>query len=225
MSKLSPRLRFVAGGVVGLLVVVAALAIWQGTRSTPIPEDAQLVQEVLRGVPQSGEWIGRADAPVALQVWVDPLCSDCQQLMAYGMPQLIRRWVATGKARFRLRVWPADGGASIPAAQMLQATAASSRLWGTAMLASGRAGKEAGDVRTAARDLGSDSAQLDVSAGSGAVRLELARTHQDARRRDSPGAPFGEISAVGCDTLIVPYGTDATGFAIALESIAACAAS
>ncbi len=106
--KASPA---VIGGVAGAVVVLVAavvlvLVLTRGSSKesapTPLPETSTAVS-LLRGIPQSGMFLGSASAPVKMLEYIDLQCSSCQAFETQIMPTIIDKYVRTGKVRVEAR--------------------------------------------------------------------------------------------------------------------------
>ena len=105
--------------IAGAAVLVALIAIGVGlglafrgggssSKSTSTPLTGSLVnalpsaadvQKLLRGIPQSANVLGSPKAPVTMIEYIDLQCPACQQFETQAMPQLIPRYVRTGKVK------------------------------------------------------------------------------------------------------------------------------
>jgi protein-disulfide isomerase len=96
----SPIIWATAGfGLIGV-VIIAALLILQGTapRSIDTSDLKSPVMQVPAGL-ADGRVLGKADAPVTLDVWSDFQCPVCGQFAELVEPTLIRTYVESGMLR------------------------------------------------------------------------------------------------------------------------------
>jgi protein-disulfide isomerase len=101
------------GGVLTVLVtgiVAVLIATGQGASSQGIaPQSAEgraatkRVASLLSGIPQGGDILGRAGAPVTLQYFADLQCPICQGFSVGALPSLIARWVRSGQLKIEYR--------------------------------------------------------------------------------------------------------------------------
>lgn len=87
--------------VAGLIVVIAVN--W-GQAPSPVASSLNLPPTSYDPQLVSGETLGRADAPVTLEVWSDFQCPFCGQLARTYLPRLVADFVADGQ----LRIVPRD---------------------------------------------------------------------------------------------------------------------
>ena len=60
-------------------------------------------QELFGGVPQEGERLGSADAPVSIQVFADMQCGSCREDFLGTIPALANRYARPGDAKLLIR--------------------------------------------------------------------------------------------------------------------------
>jgi protein-disulfide isomerase len=107
----SPRILIGAAVVVALLIVAgfAAFKLTSGSDAKPPPAGVALpgaadVQRMLKGIPQSGNVLGSPTAPATLVEYVDLQCPYCQEFETQVMPNVIDRYVRTGKLKVEIRM-------------------------------------------------------------------------------------------------------------------------
>lgn len=102
-----------AVAIVVLLVVgvIAAVKLTGGSSdsNTPPAAGAALpgagdVQRLFKGIPQAGNVLGEPSAPVTLVEYVDLQCPYCQQFETQVMPNVIERYVRSGKVKVEVRI-------------------------------------------------------------------------------------------------------------------------
>jgi protein-disulfide isomerase len=125
-SKGGPRVRQaspkVLGGVAGVLVLVVVAVVLAvvltnksgsstpknvpavGSIETGLPGSAD-VQALYKGIPQKGLVLGSAFAPVTMVEYIDLQCPICQEFETTVMPNIIPKYVRTGKVKVDIRPW------------------------------------------------------------------------------------------------------------------------
>ena len=119
-----------------LLTVVALVGAAAGAGSPaaavagePAPT---ALERAVAGLPQHGPWLGDRDAPVAIELFADLQSGRCASFAATTLPRVVRRWVADGTARIRLRFATALGRDSVRTARFAIAAGREGMLWQTA---------------------------------------------------------------------------------------------
>lgn len=107
--KASPKVLAVAAVVIAVLAVGAALAFaltggGSGSTSTSeittstLPEAATATQ-MFKGIPQHGNVLGKASAPVTMVEYIDLQCPACRSFETEQMPTIVERYVRPGKLK------------------------------------------------------------------------------------------------------------------------------
>ena len=99
------------GGVVGVVViaiVVILLATGGGGKKGPASKHEQTsvtnqVSALVGGITESGNALGSPTAPVTLAYFGDLECPICKEFTLGALPQIIQKWVRTGKVRVEYR--------------------------------------------------------------------------------------------------------------------------
>ena len=113
----SPRVLAIAGALLALAAAAVVLGValsggGDSKQTTAVPARGSLTnalpgaveaQQLLKGIPQSGNVLGEPSAPVTLYEYVDPQCPFCREFEVQALPTLIKRYVRTGKAKLELR--------------------------------------------------------------------------------------------------------------------------
>lgn len=117
----SPRVLLAAGGGVAVVIVVVVLAIvltGGSSGSAGIPKTVQTfgsldtglpgaadVQAMFKGISQKGTTLGSPFAPVTMIEYIDLQCPVCQLFETTVMPDILTKYVRTGKVRVDVRAW------------------------------------------------------------------------------------------------------------------------
>jgi protein-disulfide isomerase len=119
-----------------LVVVIVAVLISSHDASeatkprTPAVRD---VTSILRGIPQQGLTLGDPKAPILLVEFADLQCPYCRQFAATSWPDIVRRYIRTGKVRMELRLINVLGDDSVKANKAVMAAALQNRMWDASM--------------------------------------------------------------------------------------------
>jgi protein-disulfide isomerase len=108
--KASPKVLLgAAAGIAGIAAAIALVVAFTGGSSSPssttvstLP-DAAAVTQVFKGIPQQGNVLGKASAPVTMVEYVDLQCPVCRAFETEVMPTIIDRYVRTGKVKVEAR--------------------------------------------------------------------------------------------------------------------------
>lgn len=113
-----------AGIALGLALILAGAQLFWVNRASPSSGD-----DYFRGLPTAGTTIGRADAPVLVEEYLDFQCPACQEAAEHVVKPLIQEYVAQGKVRFASRMFPFLGPESVGAAKAAYCAAAQDAFW------------------------------------------------------------------------------------------------
>jgi protein-disulfide isomerase len=115
-------------GLAGLLVIAVAIALG-GARTQPSTALPAIAATVPPGLPSDGLALGRADAPVTVDLYEDFQCPACRSWGTNVFPPLAANELADGRARIVFHPMAFIGGESVGAAASAYAAAAQGRFW------------------------------------------------------------------------------------------------
>jgi protein-disulfide isomerase len=84
---------------------------------------------LIGGIPQRGITLGNPDAPVTIAEFADPQCPFCKDYTLNEMPELINKYVRTGKAKMELHLLSFIGRDSATAVSVLLSAGQQNKLW------------------------------------------------------------------------------------------------
>ncbi|HUB73260.1 MAG TPA: thioredoxin domain-containing protein [Solirubrobacteraceae bacterium] len=96
------------GIVVGVVIVaiVIVLIATGGSKKAGVPSSAgeknsvtKQISSLIAGIPQEGNALGNPKAPVTLKYFGDLECPICREFTVEALPQIIPKWVRSGKLR------------------------------------------------------------------------------------------------------------------------------
>jgi protein-disulfide isomerase len=201
----SPRVLIAAVVIVVLLVAgaVAAVKLTGGSSGSSPPPAAGValpgagdVQRLLQGIPQTGNVLGEPSAPVTMVEYVDLQCPYCQQFETQVMPNVIDRFVRTGKLKVELRVLAFIGPDSQRGQSAASAAARQGREFNLVQLLYGnQAGENSGwlsdeMVTSAANSIpGLDTQKLLSDAGASGIKTTAQQYVTQATADKVSGTP------------------------------------
>jgi protein-disulfide isomerase len=124
--------------VAAIVVAGVVIGIQQATKSSTsdsaytkkFAADYPNVQKMMAGIPQSGQVLGKAGAPVKITEYMDYKCPVCGAASSNLVPGMIANYVRTGKASMLLNpVHVIQGNQSETAALAGLATAPQNKMW------------------------------------------------------------------------------------------------
>jgi protein-disulfide isomerase len=152
----------------------------------------------LKGVPQAGIVLGDQNAPVTMVEFADLQCPFCAEYQRNAFPELLDRYVKTGKLRIELRLLRFIGPDSDRLARVAAAAAEQNRMWQFVELAFLRQGQENSGYATDQfiNKLAADAGLGPINAGAAADRL-VQRDEQLARSSGIDSTPSFLIGPTG----------------------------
>jgi protein-disulfide isomerase len=123
----SPRALAIAGGVVLVAVIAIVLGVVLssgggggsssggspiadlpkiGNANSPVALDgAPDANALFNGIPQQGLVLGKASAPIEMEMFIDVQCPLCQEYEVNSLPTVVRENIKTGKVQLHLQPW------------------------------------------------------------------------------------------------------------------------
>ena len=215
------------GAAVAAAALVAAILLTGRGGSTPPPATgAAQIAAMLRGVPQNGAVLGRANAPVTLLEFADPQCPYCRDWEAVALPSLVARYVRTGKVRIVFNGVSFLGADSETALRTALAAGRQNRLWDVlALLFANQGTENAGWVsedllRSIGRSVdGLDWQRMLDARQSAEVDAALTEASSLAQRAGVNGVPAFAVGKTGGAMRMVKVSSlDEAGLRPALEA-------
>jgi protein-disulfide isomerase len=121
---------FAAVAVVVALILISLSGGDDGEGGTPSDiSGAARVGSELRGIPQNGQTLGEASAPVAITEFGDPQCPVCAAFAEQIAPQLITEEVKAGTVKLTFEPFLIIGPDSEPAMKAALAAGEQGRFW------------------------------------------------------------------------------------------------
>jgi protein-disulfide isomerase len=114
-----------AAAIVAILIAVSSGGGSKNGRKTTQPAASAL----LSGIPQKGLALGSAKAPVTIVEFNDMQCPICRDYQTTVFPDLVKRYVRTGKVRMEMRLQSFIGPDSVTAGKAVAAAALQNRAW------------------------------------------------------------------------------------------------
>jgi len=124
----SPRALGIAGGVAVVVIIAIVLAVVFGRGSSksssgPLPsignshwvgseQGAPEANALFKGIPQNGLVLGNPSAPVEMEMFVDVQCPFCKDYEVNDLPEIVQKYIRTGKVQLHLQPWAFIGDQS-----------------------------------------------------------------------------------------------------------------
>lgn len=213
----SPRVLGAAAAIIALVVVgiIVGVVFVGGGSSPPAGPAAKLpdaadVQQLLAGIPQRGNVLGKASAPVTMVEYVDLQCPFCQQFETTAMPTLISKYVRTGKLKVEARIVAFIGPDSLSGRNAALAAGLQNKLFNFAQLLYDNQGSENTGwlndsmVKSAAVSIpGLDTTRLLSDSNSSAVADQAKAVDAQASGQSVKGTPTIFVGKSGSTPALV----------------------
>jgi protein-disulfide isomerase len=196
------RLYVLGGAIVAAAVVVIVVILVAGgsgsssaTTTTVTNAGGTKAKSTFAGVPQHGDTLGKASAPVTLSVFEDPQCPYCRQWNIDTLPTVVENYVRTGRIKIVYRGIVVIGPNSVAGLRAVYAAGRQNKLWNMVEALYERQGAENSNwitlplIRTAAREVGAAPATLITAADSKAVTAQLTESAKLAQTYGVNGTP------------------------------------
>jgi protein-disulfide isomerase len=231
------RLVLLGGAIAAAVVVVVVVVVVAGTGSSSSPTTTQSTQttgggsstpeavSTFKGVPQHGDTLGKATAPVTLTVFEDPQCPYCREWNIDTLPTVVQNYVRTGRIRLVYRGIDIIGPNSIAGLRVDYAAGLQNKLWSLSEALYERQGEENSGwitlavIRDAAREVGVAPAKLIKDADLASVTARLKQAANEASKYGIDGTPtFAIQKPLGPFEQLQVSGLEPSDFTPALDA-------
>ncbi len=203
------RLLLLAGAVAAAAVVAVVLIVVSNsgssksstpttaTTSTPTSTGSGPtgVKAIFAGVPQHGDTLGKATAPVTMLVFEDPQCPYCREWNVNTLPAVVDQFVRTGQIKIAYRGIEIISAQSVPALSAIYAAGNQGKLWDMNAAVYDKQGIENSGwittslLRSTAKTAGVDADAMLKASSSPAVKKALVQAATEARQDAVQGTP------------------------------------
>ena len=215
--------------VAGVLILVAGKSssstVTTTTATTATTATTKTAASLFAGIPQHGDMLGKATAPVTLIVYEDPQCPFCRNWNVETLPTVIDQFVRTGRINLVYRGVVIIGPDSVRGLRAIYAAAKQNKLWTVADALYARQGAENsgwitnGVILAAARDAGANGPAIIAGMGASTVDAALNAAQQQARADKLQGTPTFIVQRPPAVAQQLPVpGLDPASFVAALSA-------
>jgi protein-disulfide isomerase len=191
-----------AAAAAAIVVVVVVLAAGSGSGSSATTTSGATsgtgepgAVSTFAGIPQHGDTLGKASAPVTLSVFEDPQCPYCRQWNIDTLPTVVENYVRTGRIKIVYHGIVVIGPNSVAGLRAVYAAGQQNKLWDMVEALYERQAQENSDwitlpvIRSAARAVGAAPARLITAADSKVVTAQLTQSAKLAQSLGVNGTP------------------------------------
>ena len=189
----------IAAAAVAVVVIVVVAGSGSGssstTTTTTTTNSKPEAVSTFAGVPQSGDTLGKASAPVTLTVFEDPQCPFCRQWNIDTLPTVVQDYVRSGRIKVAYRGVVVIGNNSLAGLAAIYAAGEQNKLWQMAEALYERQGDENSGwittavVRDAAREIGLNPARIVKAMKSNTVLAKIRTSINEAQSLGINGTP------------------------------------
>jgi protein-disulfide isomerase len=218
-------------GAAAVVVVVVILVAGTGKNSaaeqttTASTQTTPAAKNTLAGVPQAGDTLGKASAPVTLTVFEDPQCPFCRQWNVDTLPTVVENYIRTGRVKLVYRGIDIIGPNSLPGLRAIYAAGEQNKLWSMVEELYRRQGEENSGwitpavIRSSAVAIGADPDKLVAAAKTPAITAKLTAAAKEANASAVQGTPTFVVSRPpGLPQQLSLTGLDPATFTAALDA-------
>ncbi len=229
----SPKVLGAVAGVVILIVIAVVLAVVLTGNKSSAPKNVPTVGSIADGLPGSAEVaamfhgipqknlvLGSAFAPVTMTEFIDLQCPICQEFETTVMPDIIPKYVRTGKVKVYVRPWAFIGPDSFRGQSAMLAAGLQNKAFNFAQILYDNQGTENTGwldsnmvVQAGASVPGLKVPQLLVDQKSSTVKKEAEAVANEANARQVSGTPtvfVGKSGTKGTQVALQSGGDEAS---------------
>lgn len=215
----------IAAGLAAALIAVSVMGGSDEAAPTTVL-GAATTEELLAGIPQQGNVLGKADAPVTLVEYADLQCPFCAQWALDTFPALVQEYVRPGKVKVVFNGLAFVGPDSLPALQTAVSAGEQGKLWNVTELIYHNQGEENSGWVTddLLRSIGEavpglDAAKMMDGRQSAAVASALADAQGSAQAAGISSTPTFEVGRTGGSVSQLQGALSTDAFRQALDSL------
>lgn len=165
------------------------------TASTPQSTTPVTITDILTGIPQHGDTLGRASAPATITIFEDPQCPFCRDWMLQTFGAVVTDYVRTGKVKLVYRGIEIIGPNSEPGLRAIYAAGQQNKLWNMVEAMYRLQGAEnsgwitESTVRTAAHSAGANADAILAAMNANSVTAKLNQAARQSQTDKVQGTP------------------------------------
>ncbi len=186
------------------MLIAASMTGAKDEPATTAVHGVAATEALLEGIPQSGNVLGRPDAPVTIVEYADYQCPYCASWALDTLPAIVDEYVRPGKVRIVFQGIAILGDDSVTALEATVSAGMQDKLWNVGELLFHNQGAENSGWVTddLLRDIGASVAGLDVDAmmdgrDSAEVAAAMAEAQGAAQAAGVSATPSFEIGKTG----------------------------